>query len=183
MTKNSQPKILSFPIQFYRSKHMYAVFIVVFSAVLMIMIYDSFFPSKNGVSLPIFFKLIGIPFSIGMVGLFLKAWIRSKPIFRFEDDKVIINQLLTNEVVILYQDIKVIHFSHSRHARIGFERFDKNAFTKSDVVPIEFLRIDNLVVNSRQVENIVNQVFENFQANTDKPIYLNPIRQRFFDGS
>lgn len=184
MAKKYLPKVLKFPIEFYRPKHIFAIFIVVFTAVLAIMIYDSIFSlAKNGVGLSLAFKLIGILFSIVMIVLFLKAFTQSKPIFRFETDKVIINQLLAKQVTVYYKEIKAIHFSHGRHARLGFERFDKNAFTKSDVVPIEFLKVDKVAVNSRQVENIVNQIFENFKNNAEKPIYLNSIKRKFFDGT
>ena len=55
-------------------------------------------------------------------------------------------------------------------------------FEKQPAIPIGFLQINNQAVNTRQIEDVINQVFDNYKNKAHQVIYLNPIKQHFFDG-
>ena len=174
---------LALPIKFYQQPRMLVFFAILCMIGLVFFGYDLIYPiDTHRGELPILIKIIIIIFCIGWDVILLKQLIDKKPLFTLNKQHISITQWFKEDIIIAYQDIEAIHISHDRHPRIVFERHNSKLFENQPAIPIGFLQINNQAVNTRQIEDVINQVFDNYKNTSHQVIYLNTIKQHFFDG-
>ncbi len=182
MAKLYEGEKLKFPIEFYQPKRFLFYFLVLQILAVIFFVYDLFFPTPtHRGELPSFIKLLIAIYCAFFAWLILKQLQQTKPFFAIYKSQIVINRLFKEPKIILWENVKAVHISHDRFARLTFEKVNAELFERQEFIPLQYLKLNDTQLNSREVENIFRQVFDNAKNNLDKPIVYQKVKLKFWD--
>lgn len=182
MAKLDEGEKLNFPIEFYQPKRFMLFILVLLILAVVFFIYDFFFPipTHRG-ELPSIIKLIFAICCAFFAWLILQQLQQTKPFFAIYKNQVVMNMLFKEPKIILWENVKAIHASHDRFARLSFEKVNAELFERQEFIPLQYLKLHDTQLNSREVENILRQVFDNAKNNSNHPIIYQKVKLKFWD--
>ncbi|MFB2588279.1 hypothetical protein [Acinetobacter sp. c1-l78] len=181
---------LHYPIKFYWRKPL-MIFVTIMCFICAIgffmEIFFDYFPQNSRGELPKFMQFI-MMLSMLLVGCFtLIPSLNNLANIIVESDKIsLLNPIKREYQVINFRDVKAINFHlDTKHPVMTIIFKHKLTFNmKYKEYPLHNFRVEKYALNSRQVADIIQQAWQNFQFNAENPqqhIELRDIKQKFFD--
>ncbi|WLF84885.1 hypothetical protein [Moraxella sp. ZY210820] len=144
--------------------------------------FDYLPPSHRG-DLPFIIKLLMMLLTGGMTLIFMKKIMNSLPDIVLYADKIkLLNPFKSTYEEFQFSNLKNIEFSFGKHPMLYI--YLKNQPRLSNAhksYPMVYLKLNKQRLHSRQVADIIHQVFESYQNNTQQMIYLREVKKDFFD--
>lgn len=183
MAKLNDGEKLRFPIEFYSLKRNFVYVFILLLFVNGVLIFDLILPlpSHRG-QLPFLVKIIFLlccSYSLRLMFLAIK---NPHPLLAILRDRVVVYGLGENPNSTYYfSKIKDIHFSFGKMPRMAIEEKSEKIFGEKKLLAISNVRLNDTLINSRELANVVQQVVDNAKNNSNNPIIYQKVKLKFLD--
>lgn len=179
-------KQLTLPIEFYIPKHI-IWFLMIVSAICFVGIFiDTFFDyfaiSHRG-QLPYFVKVVLTLVMGGCLLLSIKILFSNIPNIILKKDSIGLLNLFKKEYEFFeFAQIKTIEFAFDETPRLYIYLKDRPILSNADkTYPLNYYTLNGKTLHSKQVADIISQVFDNYKNDQSNPIVLKKLKNGFKD--
>ncbi|WP_227431227.1 hypothetical protein [Psychrobacter sp. I-STPA6b] len=179
-------KPLALPIKLYPQKHLmlYVICVCAFCfCVFFAEVFFDFFPTSSRRELPLFIEILAMIIMLCVTLFYIKLITSHLPnIVIYQDRLELLNPLKNTYDVFEFSHIKTIEFGYGEYP--GFEIYLKNKPLLSFAdkkYSLTYYKLNNTKLRSRQVADLIEQAWNNYNKNLDEPIRLHETKRTFFD--
>lgn len=182
---NTEP--LNFPIKFYTQKYIILFLLVMFALCFVGILIDTFFDYfyvSSHLELPDFIKAVLMLIVVSALLFFIKILYDNLPNIVLNKDSIaLLNSLKSEYELFEFSQINKIEFSfNDEYPMLSIYLKNQPPLSNADkIYPLTYYHINGKKLHSRQVADIINQVFDNHQNHNNNPIFLRKAEKGFLD--
>lgn len=147
-------------------------------------IFFDYFVAWHGGELPYFVKVILMLVMGSWLFVLIKMVFSNLPYIILKKDNIaFLNPLKNTYETFYFKDIENIEFGFGKSPMLGIYLKNKKplVFQSNKVYPLSYYQVNSQKLHSRQVADIIKQVLDNYQNNSNKSVYLKKIEKGFLD--
>lgn len=177
---------LSFPIKFYKQKQI-MIFLIMLCAILFVFlfleVFFDYFLISHHRELPYFIKVILMLVMGGWLFVLIKMVFSNLPHIILEKDSIaLLNPFKNTYDTFYFKDIENIEFGFGKSAMMGVYLKNQPPLSNANkVYPLTYYHISGQKPHSRQVADVISQVFDNYNNHHQNPIMLREAKKGFLD--